>query len=307
VSSYVRTRLTLAIPVLLGVSVAVFAMLRLLPGDPAQIMLAESGASAQRVEELRRELGLDDPLVVQYWRFLSGALRGDLGRSIQSNRPVTQEIANQLPSTIELTFAAMAVAIGIGVPLGLLAATRHNGPLDFGAMALALGGVSMPSFWLGVLLILFFSLRLGWLPATGQGGIERLILPAFTLGFGAAAIIARLVRSSLLEVLRHEYVTTARAKGLGPRVVLLRHALKNALIPVVTIVGLQFGALLAGTVVIETVFSRPGVGRMVVNAILVKDFPVAQGAILIIATTYVLANLVVDLLYAWLDPRVHYG
>jgi peptide/nickel transport system permease protein/oligopeptide transport system permease protein len=200
----------------------------------------------------------------------------------------------------------MLVAIGIGIPLGLLAATHHNGPLDYGAMALALGGVSMPSFWLGVLLILFFSLRLGWLPATGQGGLERLVLPAFTLGFGAAAIIARLVRSSVLEVLRHEYVTTARAKGLSSRVVLLRHALKNALIPVVTLVGLQFGALLAGTVVIETVFSRPGIGRMVVNAILVKDFPVVQGAILVIATTYVLANLVVDLLYAWLDPRVHY-
>lgn len=306
-NSYVRTRLTLAIPVLLGVSIAVFAMLRLLPGDPAQIMLAESGASAERVAALRQQLGLDDPLPVQYGRFLLGALRGDLGRSIQSNRPVTQEIAGQLPSTVELTLAAMAVAIGIGVPLGLLAATHHNGPLDLGAMALALGGVSMPSFWLGVLLILFFSLRLGWLPATGQGGVERLILPAFTLGFGAAAIIARLVRSSVLEVLRHEYITTARAKGLSPRVVLLRHALKNALIPVVTIVGLQFGALLAGTVVIETVFSRPGVGRMVVNAILVKDFPVAQGAILIIATTYVLANLIVDLLYAWLDPRVRYG
>jgi peptide/nickel transport system permease protein len=306
VSSYVRTRLTLTIPVLLGVSIAVFAMLRLLPGDPAQIMLAESGASAERVAALRRELGLEDPLVLQYWRFLSGALRGDLGRSIQSNRLVTQEIAAQLPSTIELTLAAMIVAIGIGIPLGLLAATHHNGPLDYGAMALALGGVSMPSFWLGVLLILFFSLRLGWLPATGQGGLERLVLPAFTLGFGAAAIIARLVRSSVLEVLRHEYVTTARAKGLSSRVVLLRHALKNALIPVVTLVGLQFGALLAGTVVIETVFSRPGIGRMVVNAILVKDFPVVQGAILIIATTYVLANLVVDLLYAWLDPRVHY-
>lgn len=305
-STYVRTRLTLTIPVLLGVSIAVFAMLRLLPGDPAQIMLAESGASAERVAALRHELGLDDPLPLQYWRFLSGALRGDLGRSIQSNRLVTQEIGAQLPSTIELTLAAMAVAIAIGIPLGLVAATHHNGPLDYGAMAVALGGVSMPSFWLGVLLILFFSLRLGWLPATGQGGLERLILPAFTLGFGAAAIIARLVRSSVLEVLRHEYVTTARAKGLSSRVVLLRHAMKNALIPVVTLVGLQFGALLAGTVVIETVFSRPGIGRMVVNAILVKDFPVVQGAILVIATTYVLANLVVDLLYAWLDPRVHY-
>ena len=305
-SSYVRTRLTLAIPVLLGVSIAVFAMLRLLPGDPAQIMLAESGASADKVAALRKELGLDDPLPLQYWRFLSGALQGDLGRSIQSNRPVTQEIAGQLPSTIELTVAAMIVALGIGIPLGLVAATHHNGPLDYGAMAVALGGVSMPSFWLGVLLILFFSLRLGWLPATGQGGLERLVLPAFTLGFGAAAIIARLVRSSVLEVLRHEYVTTARAKGLSNRVVLLRHALKNAMIPVVTLVGLQFGALLAGTVVIETVFSRPGIGRMVVSAILVKDFPVVQGAILIIATTYVLANLLVDLLYAWLDPRVTY-
>ena len=303
---YVRTRLTLAIPVLLGVSIAVFAMLRLLPGDPAQIMLSESGASAERVAALRRELGLDDPLPVQYWRFLSGALRGDLGRSIQSNRLVTDEIWAQLPSTIELTLAAMVVAVGVGIPLGLLAATHHNGPLDYGAMALALGGVSMPSFWLGIILILFFSLRLGWLPATGQGGLERLVLPAFTLGFGAAAIIARLVRSSVLEVLRHEYMITARAKGLGSRVVLLRHALKNALIPVVTIIGLQFGALLAGTVVIETVFSRPGIGRMLVNAILIKDFPVVQGGILIIATTYVLANLLVDLLYAWLDPRVHY-
>jgi len=298
--------LTLAIPVLLGVSIAVFAMLRLLPGDPAQIMLSESGASAERVAALRHELGLDDPLPVQYWRFLSGALRGDLGRSIQSNRLVTDEIWAQLPSTIELTLAAMVVAIGIGIPLGLLASTHHNGPLDYGAMAVALGGVSMPSFWLGIILILFFSLRLGWLPATGQGGLERLVLPAFTLGFGAAAIIARLVRSSVLEVLRHEYMTTARAKGLGSRGVLLRHALKNALIPVVTIIGLQFGALLAGTVVIETVFSRPGIGRMLVNAILIKDFPVVQGGILIIATTYVLANLLVDLLYAWLDPRVHY-
>ena len=194
-SSYVRTRLTLTIPVLLGVSIAVFAMLRLLPGDPAQIMLAESGASAERVAALRRELGLDDPLVLQYWRFLSGALRGDLGRSIQSNRLVTQDIAAQLPSTIELTLAAMLVAIAIGIPLGLLAATHHNGPLDYGAMAVALVGVSMPSFWLGLLLILLFSLRLGWLPATGQGGPERLVLPAFTLGFAVAAIIARLVRA----------------------------------------------------------------------------------------------------------------
>jgi peptide/nickel transport system permease protein len=306
-STYLRTRLALAVPVLLGVSIAVFAMMRLLPGDPAQIMLAESGASAAQVASLRRELGLDDPLALQYWRFISGAVQGDLGRSIQSNRPVTREIAAQLPSTIELTLAAMAVAVAVGITLGLLAATRHNGPLDYGAMTVALAGVSMPSFWLGILLILFFSLHLGWFPATGQGGLERLVLPALTLGFGASAIIARLVRSSVLEVLRHEYVTTARAKGLGPRAVLLRHALKNALIPVVTIVGLQFGALLAGTVVIETVFSRPGVGRMVVNAILVKDFPVVQGAILIIATTYVLANLLVDLAYAWLDPRVRYG
>jgi len=303
---YVRTRLTLAIPVLLGVSIAVFAMLRLLPGDPAQIMLSESGASAERVAALRRELGLDDPLPVQYWRFLSGALRGDLGRSIQSNRLVTDEIWAQLPSTIELTLAAMMVAIGIGIPLGLLAATHHNGPLDYGAMALALGGVSMPSFWLGILLILFFSLRLGWLPATGQGGLERLVLPAFTLGFGAAAIIARLVRSSVLEVLRHEFMTTARAKGLGARVVLLRHALKNALIPVVTIIGLQFGALLGGAVVIETVFARRGIGRMAIDAILAKDFPVVQGTVLFAALVYVTVNLVVDLLYSVLDPRIRY-
>ena len=270
-------------------------------------MLAESGASAARIAELRQELGLNDPLPVQYWRFIWGAVRGDLGRSIQSNRAVRDEIAAQLPATLQLTAAAMVVALALGVTLGLIAAIRHNDLLDYGTMLVALMGVSMPGFWLGILLILLFSLQLGWFPATGGEGVERLVLPALTLGLGAAAIIARLVRSSVLEVLRQEYIVTARAKGLSATRVLLGHALKNALIPVVTIVGLQFGALLAGTVVIETVFSRPGIGRTVVNAILVKDFPLVQGAILVIATTYVLANLMVDLAYAWLDPRVRYG
>ena len=303
-SAYLRTRLLLVIPVLLGVSIAVFAMMRLLPGDPATIMLAESGASAEQVAQLRRELGLDDPLPLQYWRFISGAVVGDFGRSIRSKRPVNAELAAQLPSTIQLTLAAMIVAIAVGVTLGLIAATHQNGVLDYGTMLVALAGVSMPSFWLGILLIILFSVNLRWFPAVGGEGFERLVLPALTLGLGAAAIIARLVRSSVLEVLRQEYIVTARAKGLNPSVVLLRHALKNALIPVVTIVGLQFGALLAGTVVIETVFSRPGIGRTVINAILEKDFPVVQGAILVIATTYMLANLIVDLAYAWLDPRV---
>lgn len=306
-SNYLRTRLLLTIPVLLGVSIAVFAMMRLLPGDPAAIMLSESGASAAQIEQLRQELGLNDPLPMQYWRFISSAVQGDLGRSIRSKRLVRDEIAAQLPSTIQLTLAAMVVAIVIGVTLGLVAATHQNGPLDYGTMLVALAGVSMPSFWLGILLIIVFSLNLKWFPAVGGEGLERLVLPATTLGVGAAAIIARLVRSSVLEVLRQEYVQTARAKGLAPTTVLLRHALKNALIPVVTIIGLQFGTLLAGAVVIETVFSRPGIGRTVINAILEKDFPTVQGAILVIATTYMVANLAVDLAYAVLDPRVRYA
>ena len=303
---YVRTRLLAALPVLLGVSILVFSMLHLLPGDPAQIILGEAVTSAQDLARLRRELGFDDPLHVQYARFLGRALSGDLGRSLQSRRPVLDEILAQLPSTVQLTLAGLALAVVVGVVLGVAAATHRGSWADTLCMLLALGGLSLPAFWLGLMLIFFFALQLGWLPATGQGGLARLVLPALTLGYGAAGVIARLVRSSMLEVLRIEYVTTARSKGLAERRVVYRHALRNALIPVITIVGLQFGALLGGTVVIETVFARQGIGRLLVGAILYKDFPLVQGIVLFTASAYVLVNLLVDLGYALTDPRIRY-
>jgi ABC-type dipeptide/oligopeptide/nickel transport system permease component len=233
-------------------------------------------------------------------------VRGDFGRSILENQPVARMIWQVLPSTVELTLSGLGIAILLGGILGVTAAVRQNTWVDNTSMVVALWGVSMPSFWMGLLLIFIFSLKLGWLPATGQGGALRLIMPAFTLGYVAAAVIARLVRSSMLEVLRQDYVRTARAKGLADRLVVYRHALKNALIPVVTVLGLQFGALLGGTVVIETVFSRPGIGRLAVTSILSKDFQVTQGTVLMSAIFYTLVNIVVDVSYALLDPRIRY-
>ena len=293
-------------PVLFGISVAVFLMMHLVPGDPAKMMLGELAVQKEAVENMRRVLGLDDPIPVQYWRFLKGALRGDLGHSILENQPVARMIWQVLPSTIELTLAGLGIAVLLGGVLGITAAVRQNSWIDNGSMVLALWGVSMPSFWMGLLLIFLFSLKLGWLPATGQGGFLRLIMPAFTLGYVASAVIARLVRSSMLEVLRQDYVRTARAKGLADRLVIYRHALKNAMIPVVTVLGLQFGALLGGAVVIETVFSRPGIGRLAVTSILSKDFQVTQGTVLMSAVFYTLVNIVVDFSYALLDPRIRY-
>jgi peptide/nickel transport system permease protein len=304
--TYVRGRLIAAVPVVLGVSLAVFLMLHLVPGDPISVMFADSSLPPEQMAMLRQQLGLDDPLPVQYGRFLLKAVQGDLGRSIRTNRPVLPEILNQLPSTIQLTVAAMGVAVVVGMFLGCLAALGRNTWIDAASMAISLLGVSMPSFWLGLMLIFLFSVGLGWLPATGEGGLERLIMPALALGLFAAAIIARLTRSSMLEVLGQEYIRTARAKGLHERVVVVRHALQNALIPVVTMVGLQAGILLSGSVVIETVFSRQGLGRLIVNGILAKDFPLVQGAVLFTALMYVLVNLIVDLAYAWVDPRIHY-
>ncbi|MGQ0550565.1 MAG: nickel ABC transporter permease [Armatimonadota bacterium] len=303
---YLTKRLLAAVPVLLGISVAVFLMMHLVPGDPAKMMLGELAVQKEAVDNMRRQLGLDDPIPVQYWRFLRGALRGDLGRSILENQPVARMIWQVLPSTIELTLAGLGIAIVLGFILGVTAAVRQNSWVDNASMVVALWGVSMPSFWMGLLLIFLFSLKLGWLPATGQGGLERLLMPAFTLGYVASAVIARLVRSSMLEVLRQDYVRTARAKGLANRLVIYRHALKNALIPVVTVLGLQFGALLGGAVVIETVFSRPGIGRLAVTSILSKDFQVTQGTVLMSAVFYTLVNIAVDFSYAILDPRIRY-
>jgi ABC-type dipeptide/oligopeptide/nickel transport system permease component len=303
---YVSRRLLQTIPVLLGVSLLVFSMLHLVPGDPVKMMLSEFATSPEQAERLRSQLHLDDPLYVQFGRFVWNALQGDLGYSIRSKRPVATEIAESLPATLQLAIAGLFIAALIGIPLGILAAIRQQSWLDAGSMVVALIGVSMPSFWLGLLMIFAFSLHLRLFPATGGGDLRHLVLPALTLGLGASAIIARLTRSSMLEVLRQEYVVTARAKGLNEFVVIFRHAFKNAVIPVITIFGLQFGQLLAGTVVIETVFSRPGIGRLIVGGILNKDFPLVQGIVLVVAVSYVLVNLIVDLTYAMADPRIRY-
>jgi ABC-type dipeptide/oligopeptide/nickel transport system permease component len=307
VLTYVGRRLLAVVPVLFGVTLAVFSMLFLVPGDPVKIMLAEFVTTPDQVARMRAQLHLDEPVLQQYGRFVGNALRGDLGMSIRSRRPVAAEIGENLGSTGRLALASMVVAIALGVPLGLIAALGRNSWLDVAAMGVALLGVAMPSFWLGFLLIFVFSLHLGWLPATGGGDLPHLVMPAVALGAIAAAIIARLTRSSMLEVLGQDYVRTARAKGLGGFAVVVRHALRNALIPVVTVFGLQFGNLLAGAVIVETVFSRPGLGRLIVGAILSKDFPLVQGTVLFVATAYVLINVVVDMAYAYVDPRIRIG
>src|SRR3989454_6671225 len=263
--TWIARRVLAVVPVLFGVTLAVFSMLFLVPGDPVKMMLAEFVTSPDQIAEMRAQLHLDEPLPQQYGRFVVNALRGDLGTSIRSRRPVATEIAENVASTAQLALASMAIAVAIGVPLGLLAALFRNTWLDVGSMVVALLGVSMPSFWLGLLLVFVFSLHLAWFPATGGGDLLHLVLPSLTLGTIASAIIARLTRSSMLEVLGQDYVRTARAKGLGAWSVVARHALKNALIPIITIFGLQFGNLLAGAVIVETVFGRPGLGRLLVG------------------------------------------
>jgi peptide/nickel transport system permease protein len=302
---YALQRLLLAIPVLLGVSALTFLMLHLVPGDPvAAMFIGQGGAKAEQLEAVREQLGLNDPLPVQYVNYMRNVLRGDLGRSIRTNEPVSLMIQRNFPPTLQLTLASMGVAIVLGVSLGVIAAIKRGRPVDNLVMLVALAGVSMPSFWLGLLLISVFSIWLNLFPVIGGSGWKGLALPALALGFAAAAIIARMVRSSLLEVLGENYVVTARAKGLAEQRVIVRHALRNAAIPVITIVGLQFGGLLAGAVIVEQVFSRQGIGRMLVSALQSRDFPVAQGGVLFVATVYVLVNLFVDLLYGAVDPRI---
>lgn len=304
---YIGRRLLGAIPVLWGVATLVFVIMRLLPGDPAALMLSEAGGSAQAIAELRTELGLDKSLLVQYGYHLARLAQADLGASLFSQRSVITTIAEQLPSTIELAVAAMLLAIALGTALGILAAVNNGTWIDTLVMAISVAGISTPIFWSAILLIWLFALILGWLPATGQGGFRHLILPALVLGLASAGAITRLVRASLLEVMHQDFVNTARAKGLAERTVLVQHALKNAFIPVTSIIGLQFGFLLGGTVVIETIFSRPGIGRLMVNAILWKDLPLVQGIVLFVALVYTLVNLVTDVAYAYLDPRIRYG
>ena len=298
-------RLLLAIPVLLGVSALTFLMLHLVPGDPvAAMFIGQGGAKAEQLEAVREQLGLNDPLPVQYVNYMKNVLQGDLGRSIRTNEPVSLMIQRNFPPTLQLTLASMGIAIFLGVAFGIIAAVKRGRAVDNLVMLVALAGVSMPSFWLGLLLISVFAVWLNWFPVIGGSGWRSLALPALALGFAAAAIIARMVRSSLLEVLGENYVVTARAKGLAEQRVILRHALRNAAIPVITIVGLQFGGLLAGAVIVEQVFSRQGIGRMLVSALQSRDFPVAQGGVLFVATVYVLVNLLVDLLYGAVDPRI---
>ncbi len=304
--AYVARRLVHLVPVLLGISFLVFLLVHLVPGDPVRIMLQDVG-SPEQVARVRQQLGLDRPIYIQYVSFVTRALQGDFGRSIHTRRPVAQEIRFRIPFTVRMAVAATLVAIVLGIVLGAIAAMHHQSALDYGTMVIALAGVSLPSFWFGLVLILVFSLHLRWLPPTGADSLLHLILPAITLGSGAAAIIARLTRSSMLEVLRQDYIRTARAKGVTDRRMIYRHALKNAMIPVVSIVGLQFASLLGGAVIVETVFGWPGIGRLAVDAIFNRDIPVIQAVVLVAAVIFVLVNLIVDLLYGWLDPRIRYG
>src|SRR5215211_109594 len=306
-TAYIRGKLLSTVIVLFGVSLLSFLILHLIPGDPVQVMSGQTGASASDMEKLRHQLGLDNPIYVQYVNFITNALQGDLGRSIISRQPVSRMVLVQIVPTIKLTVAGMGLAILMGITLGIAAAVRPNSLLDSGIMIVATLGVAVPSFWFALLLIYAFSVHWHWFPAAGGQGLKPLVLPALTLGISAAAVIARLTRSSMLEVMRQDYIGTARAKGLRERAVIYRHGLKNALIPVVTVVGLQFGALLSGAVIIETVFARQGIGRLAIDAILNKDYPLVQGTVLIAASCYVLTNLVIDLLYAMLDPRLRHG
>ena len=306
-ASYLAGRLAQLGVVLLLVSVAVFSIMHALPGDPVQLMLsgAESGSvTPERQEQLREEMGLNDPLHVQYGRFLRGAVTADLGTSVRLRAPVLDLILDRLGSTLALSLGGILFAVIIGVTTGVLAALNQGSWIDGFSRVLAYAGVSLPLFWLGLLLILVFAFWLPWFPPAGSEGLRSLVLPSLSLGLLSAGVIARLTRASLLEVLVEDYVRAAWAKGLPKRIVYLRHALRNAFLPVLTMLGLQFGAMLAGAVVTETVFSRPGLGRLVVSAILWKDYPLVQGIVLFMATAYVLVNLLVDLLAAWLDPRI---
>ncbi len=300
--------------VLFGVSLLTFSVLHLIPGDPVRVMLGDSvgGAAAgdqsqASYERLRRELGLDLPLPTQYLRYVSNAVQGDLGRSYQTQRTITSSIANALPSTIALTLVATVVSLILGVGCGLLAALKHHTWWDTAIMVFSMIGLAMPSFWLGLVLLMVFAFRLRWFPVANAEGFNGLVLPALTLGLGAAGVIARLTRASLLEVMQNEYIQTARAKGLRERAVVVRHALVNALIPVVTVVGLQLGNLLAGAFIVETIFARRGIGRLLVDGVLRRDYPVVQGVALVAAVMYVTINFFIDLSYGWLDPRIRHA
>jgi peptide/nickel transport system permease protein len=311
---FIGGRLLGTVPVIVILSIGVFLMLHLTPGDPVQIMLGQD-ADPQAVAALRAELGLDQSLPIQYVRWAGNVLHGDLGRSIRTNQPVTDAIVSRLPVTLELSLVALLISLVIGLPAGMLAAIRRNSSLDLASTGVALVGVSLPSFFLGILLILVFALWLRWVPPSGYTpliqdpamNLKQMLMPAIALGAALAGIVARLMRSSLLEVLGADYMRTARAKGLSEPASVIRHGVQNALLPVVTVVGLQVGALLGGAILIETIFALPGIGRLAVDSIFARDFPIVQGVVLFLALVRVLSNLIADLLYGRLDPRIAHG
>jgi ABC-type dipeptide/oligopeptide/nickel transport system permease component len=303
---YVGRRLIQLVPVLLGVTIISFGILHLIPGDPAAL-LADPQATEQELANIRRQFGLDDPLPVQYVRYVENALQGDLGVSVRTREPVSDLVLTRIAFTFQLTLLTMLFAVTLGVAAGVIAAVRHGSALDSLIMIGALAGLSVPSFWLGLMALIVFSAGLGWFPSGGAGSIGHLILPAIVLGASGAAVIARMTRSSMLEVLGEDYLRTLRAMGVRESSIVFKHALRNALNPVITIVGLEFGSFLAGTTVVETVFSLPGVGRLMVGAIFNRDYPVIQGGMLVLATLFVLVNLGADLLYAVVNPRIRLG
>ncbi len=305
---YFLYRLAAVIPVLFGVSIAVFVMVRLVPGDPVQLMFTNQPLpSPERLEEIRHQLGLDLPIWKQYLNYLTGVLQGDFGQSIRSRQPVFEEIVQRLPNTLRLTFASLAVAITVGILAGVLSAVYKGRWIDKVSMVVSILGISIPGFWFGLMIMLLFGVRLEWLPVSGATSWKHLVMPAITLGLISSAIIARLTRASMLDALGQDYVRTARAKGLRGRTVVTRHALRNAFIPVVTIIGLQIGGLLSGAFIIETVFAYPGIGQLAVTALQARDFPVIQGIVLMVAAIYVCVNLLADLVYGFLDPRIQYS
>jgi peptide/nickel transport system permease protein len=304
--TFLVQRLLGALVVIAGVATLVFLLIHLVPGDPVEVMLGESASVADR-EALRMALGLDQPLGVQYLNYLQGLLQLDLGTSFHFRRPVLDLLLERLPATLVLAAVTLVITLVISLPLGILAAVRKDTAVDTGAMTFSLLGISIPNFWLGPLLILVFSLWLGWFPVSGREGFGSVILPAVTLATGLAAILSRMVRSSMLEVLGEDYMRTARAKGLKPATILLHHGLRNALLPVITLLGLQLGALFAGAVITETVFSWPGVGLLTIEAIQSRDYPVVQACVLLISTGYVFINLLTDIAYAGIDPRIRLG
>ncbi|PYN07292.1 MAG: ABC transporter permease [Candidatus Rokuibacteriota bacterium] len=304
--AYLLRRLWQSAVTLVGVSILVFVILRVVPGDPAKMLLPE-GAPPSAVEELNRHLGLREPLWVQYEIFLRSVVRGDFGQSFQYRAPALRVVIERVPATIALAVAAMALTVVVGVSLGVLTAVRQGTPWDYGGTVLAVLGQSLPNFWLGIMLVLLFGVTLRWLPTSGFGGWASLVLPSVTLAAFPTALVARLTRASLLEILGQEYIRTGRAKGLGERRVVLRHALRNATIPLLTVLGLQIGTLLGGAVITESIFAWPGMGKLVVDAIFFRDFPVVQTILILSATIFVVINLLVDLLYTVLDPRIRYG